>query len=76
MKLVHLMKLIARVDAPIPIGKVLTGVRMIYTVTGGEFEGSRLRGKVLPGGKTNLSFRYHIIIFKEVCKSTVNNIGK
>lgn len=50
MKLAHLMKLIVRVEAPIPIGKVLTGTRMIYNASGGEFEGDRLRGKVLPGG--------------------------
>ncbi len=50
MKLVHLMKLIVRVDAPIEIGKVLTGVRRIFNATGGEFEGDHLRGKVLPGG--------------------------
>ena len=50
MKLVHLMKLTVRVEAPIPIGKGLTGIRTIYHVAGGEFEGDRLRGKVLPGG--------------------------
>ena len=50
MKLVHLMKLIVRVDAPIEIGKVLTGVRRIFNATGGEVEGDRLRGNVLPGG--------------------------
>ena len=50
MKLAHLMQLKARVEAPIPIGKVLTGNRMIYNVASGEFEGDRLRGQVLPGG--------------------------
>ena len=50
MKLVPLMKLIVRVEASIAVGKVLTGVRTIYNATGGEFEGDRLRGKVLPGG--------------------------
>jgi len=49
-KLAHLMKLIVRVEAPVPIGKVLTGNRMIYYASGGEFEGDRLRGQVLPGG--------------------------
>ena len=50
MKLLHLMKLIVRVDAPIAIGKALTGTRTIYNATGGEFEGDRLSGDVLPGG--------------------------
>ena len=50
MKLVPLLILKARVGAPIEIGKVLTGVRRVYDITGGEFEGDRLRGKILPGG--------------------------
>ena len=50
MKLVPLMTLKVRVEAPIEIGKVLTGVRRIFHATGGEFEGDRVRGTVLPGG--------------------------
>ncbi|MFP8875614.1 MAG: DUF3237 domain-containing protein [Myxococcota bacterium] len=50
MKLVPLMHLKARVDAPVEIGKVPTGLRRIYNVVGGEFEGERLRGKVLQSG--------------------------
>ena len=49
-KLVPLMNLKVRVDTPIEVGKVLTGIRRIYNATGGEFEGDRLRGEVLPGG--------------------------
>lgn len=50
MKLTHLMKLVVRVEAPVAVGKVLTGTRMIYNAAGGEFEGDRLQGSVLPGG--------------------------
>ena len=50
MKLVHLMKLVARVTPPVSLGKVITGNRMIYGMESGEFEGDRLRGKILPGG--------------------------
>jgi len=32
------------------IGAVPTGVRVTFPITGGSFEGERLRGKVLPGG--------------------------
>ena len=32
------------------LGAVPHGIRSIVPVTGGEFEGPRLRGKVLPGG--------------------------
>jgi len=50
MKLVPLMNIRVFVDAPVAIGKVLTGLRTIYNVRGGEFHGERLRGEVLPGG--------------------------
>lgn len=50
MKLEHLMQVKARVDAPVEVGKTLTGTRRVYTVAGGEFRGDRLRGTVLPGG--------------------------
>jgi Protein of unknown function (DUF3237) len=32
------------------VGAVPHGTRTIYPITGGAFEGPRLRGKVLPGG--------------------------
>jgi Protein of unknown function (DUF3237) len=35
---------------PQKLGTVPHGIRSIVPVTGGEFEGPRLRGKVLPGG--------------------------
>ncbi len=50
MKLVHLFNLKGRVALPIEVGKGLTGTRRIYNLEGGEFEGERLRGKLLPGG--------------------------
>ena len=36
--------------APQKLGTVPHGVRSIVPVAGGDFEGPRLRGKVLPGG--------------------------
>ena len=39
------------------LGEVPHGVRNIVPVTGGEFEGPRLRGKVLPGGDDWLLLR-------------------
>jgi hypothetical protein len=39
------------VTAPaLTVGAVPHGTRTIYPITGGDFEGPRLRGKVLPGG--------------------------
>ncbi|MBW2271346.1 MAG: DUF3237 domain-containing protein [Deltaproteobacteria bacterium] len=50
MKLVPLLKLTGRVAAPTAVGRSLSGTRTIYAVTGGEFEGERLRGRILPCG--------------------------
>ena len=35
---------------PQQLGEVPHGIRSIVPVTGGDFEGPRLRGKILPGG--------------------------
>ncbi len=45
-----LMTLQVVVPPPQRIGAVPHGARVIATITGGTFEGPRLRGKVLPGG--------------------------
>ena len=42
---------------PQKLGTVPHGVRCIVPVTGGDFEGPRLRGKVLPGGSDWLLLR-------------------
>src|SRR5580765_4725446 len=39
------------------LGTVPHGIRSIVPVTGGDFEGPRLRGKVLPGGSDWLLLR-------------------
>lgn len=38
------------VDTPLDLGDVGKGGRRIVPITGGEFSGPRLRGKVIPGG--------------------------
>jgi Protein of unknown function (DUF3237) len=38
------------VDGPLDLGDVGKGGRRIVPITGGEFSGPRLRGKVIPGG--------------------------
>src|SRR4029079_16536511 len=45
-----LMTLQVVVPPPQKLGAVPHGTRVIAPITGGEFEGPRLRGKVLPGG--------------------------
>jgi hypothetical protein len=39
-----------KVDTPIEVGDVGTGMRRVIPITGGTFEGPELKGTVLPGG--------------------------
>ena len=39
-----------KIGAPQMIGAVLTGERRIIPITGGRFEGAKMRGEILPGG--------------------------
>ncbi len=39
-----------KIAAPQLVGAVLTGERRIIPITGGRFEGQKLRGEILPGG--------------------------
>jgi hypothetical protein len=45
-----LFKIALTVGSPQPIGAAPAGNRRVVTVTGGRFEGERLRGTVLEGG--------------------------
>jgi len=45
-----LMKLQVTVEGAQKVGSVPDGTRVIAPISGGHFEGPRLRGKVLPGG--------------------------
>ena len=44
------MTMYANLSAPIEIGACSYGTRSIFNVTGGSFEGPRLRGTIVPGG--------------------------
>ncbi len=39
-----------KIGAPQILGAVLTGERRIIPITGGRFEGAKMRGEILPGG--------------------------
>ncbi len=45
-----LMEYHATLKAPVAIGAGPFGTRQIFDVTGGEFHGPRLRGRILPSG--------------------------
>ena len=47
---------------PQKLGTVPHGVRTIVPVTGGEFEGPRLRGRILPGGGDWLLLRSDAVL--------------
>jgi hypothetical protein len=48
--------------APQKIGPIPHGTRIIVPVTGGDFEGPRLRGKVMPGGGDWLLLRSDAVL--------------
>jgi feruloyl esterase len=50
MKLDYLMTYHADLKPPVDVGLCPLGVRQIYDVTGGTFEGPKLRGTILPSG--------------------------
>ena len=50
MKLEHLLTYRAELAQPVAVGAGPFGTRQIFDVTGGSFEGPRLRGKLLPSG--------------------------
>ena len=50
MRLQLLMTIHADLTAPVEIGAGCYGKRTIFNVTGGTFEGSRLKGRIAPSG--------------------------
>jgi hypothetical protein len=49
-KLEFIFEALVTVGPPLELGDVAKGSRRIVPITGGEFSGPQLRGKVLPGG--------------------------
>ena len=49
-ELVPLIRIDITVSAPLEVGNVPAGYRRVIPITGGTFEGERLRGEVVPGG--------------------------
>ena len=49
-ELVFAFEVRAQVGPPLDVGLVLRGRRRIVSILGGTFEGSGMRGRVLPGG--------------------------
>jgi hypothetical protein len=49
-RLEHLMTYRADLKPPVQVGGVPSGTRQIFDVTGGSFEGPRMKGRILPSG--------------------------
>jgi hypothetical protein len=49
-ELEHVADLVARIGAPLEIGRVAGNLRRMIPIVGGEVLGPRIRGKVLSGG--------------------------
>jgi Protein of unknown function (DUF3237) len=49
-ELEHVADLVVRIGTPIEIGKIAGNLRRVIPITGGEVFGTRINGKILPGG--------------------------
>jgi hypothetical protein len=64
--LTHLLTVRFEVTAPRPLGKTPYGERRIVQITGGTFEGERLRGTVIPEGGDWLLLRHDGVLQLDV----------
>lgn len=60
------MKLQVGYDRAQPIGKTALGIRGVYPVDGGTFEGARLRGTINPGGADWVTMRTDAMMLIDV----------
>jgi hypothetical protein len=54
----HIFTAKIKVDIPIEIGDVGIGIRRVIPITGGTFEGPKMKGIILPGGADYQIIRY------------------
>lgn len=54
------------VAPPVEIGSTPSGLRRIFPITGGTFEGPRLRGTVMPGGADQMLVRSDAVTVPDV----------
>jgi hypothetical protein len=47
----HVLTVRANIDATVEMGKTPQGVRRVVPITGGTFEGSGMKGVIMPGGE-------------------------
>lgn len=50
----HLFTITMNLPAPLELGQTPAGTRRVFTVSGGQFTGDRLRGEVLPEASSDL----------------------
>jgi Protein of unknown function (DUF3237) len=47
----YVMTVVAKIDAPIAMGKTPQGDRRVVPISGGDFDGPNLKGAIMPGGE-------------------------
>lgn len=47
----HVLTVRAVIEAPVPMGKTPQGERRVIPISGGTFEGSGMKGTIMPGGE-------------------------
>jgi hypothetical protein len=66
LRLEFLFTLTGTVSAAIEIGATPSGLRRIFPISGGTFEGPKLRGKLLPGGADHMLTRSDRVLLPDV----------
>ena len=61
-----LFTLTGTVEKPLDIGRTPAGERRIFPITGGAFEGPRIKGRVLPGGSDAMLIRTDGVVLPNV----------
>jgi hypothetical protein len=65
-RLEFLFTLTGTVAAPIEIGATPSGLRRIFPISGGTFEGPKLHGKLLPAGADHMLVRSDAVVLPDV----------
>jgi hypothetical protein len=66
LQLAFLFTLTGTVEAPIDIGTTPSGLRRIFPISGGTFEGPKLRGKLRPGASDRMLVRIDAVVVPDV----------
>lgn len=74
-KLELLFTLKGKVGAPLEVGATPSGTRRIFQITEGDFDGPRLRGRLLPGGTDHMLVRADGVVLPDASMTLQTDDG-